>query len=134
MTTTLNPTRRRAIALAFALVAIPGAAFAAGLAPFGSANFEAARKAGAPVVLHIDASWCPTCRAQKPILAKLLAEPRFKGVAAYAVDYDGEKDFMRQIGAMDRSTIVVFKGGKEIARSTGDTSEAKIAATLEQAL
>ena len=33
--------------------------------------FAAAQAAGKPILLHITAPWCPTCKAQKPILSKL---------------------------------------------------------------
>lgn len=123
--------RRHALLLAAGLLA-SGAVSA--LAAFGTANFAAALESGAPVVVHVDATWCPTCRAQKPILMKLLAEPRFKSVRAFELDYDTEKDTMRKLAAPDRSTILVFKAGKEVARSVGDTSEEKIAALIEKGL
>ncbi|MFC3693910.1 thioredoxin family protein [Chenggangzhangella methanolivorans] len=119
------------LALAAALSVAP--AFAASLQPFGTANFEAARGKGAVIAL-IDASWCPTCRAQKPIVTKLLADPKFAKVAAFAIDYDSEKPTLKALNAPDRSTILVFKGGKEVGRSVGDTREETIAALLEKAL
>lgn len=129
------PSRRHALLAAAALAAaLPAAGFAAGPIAFASANFAAANEAGAPTLVHIDATWCPTCRARKPILAKLLAEPRFTSVKAFTVDYDSEKPVMRRLNAPDRSTILVFLRGREITRSTGDTTEDKIAALIEKAL
>lgn len=125
-------TRRLALSLvAAAALSVP--AFAAGMQPFGTANFEAAREKG-PVVVHIDATWCPTCRAQKPILSKLMSDPKFAKVTAFTIDYDSEKPTLRALNAPDRSTIIVFKGGKEVARSVADTSEDKIAALVDKAL
>lgn len=123
--------RRDALLLAAGLLVSAGAP---ALAAFGTANFTEALEAGAPVVVHIDATWCPTCRAQKPILKKLLAEPRFQSVRAFELDYDTEKDTMRKLEAPDRSTILVFKAGKEVARSVGDTSEETIAALIAKGL
>ena len=126
--------RRHALIAGLALAAIvPLAAHAAGMMKFASANFAAANETGGPVVVHIDATWCPTCRAQKPILDRLLADPRFKTFKAFSVDYDSEKPVMRELNAPDRSTILVFLKGKEIARSTGDVTEDKIAALMAKA-
>lgn len=122
---------RLAAGLAAALATFP--AVAAGLQPFGTANFETAREKG-PVVLHIFATWCGTCRAQKPILSKLLADEKFAKVTAYSVDYDGEKPTLRALNAPDRATILVFKDGKEVGRLVSDTHEDKIAALLDKAL
>jgi thioredoxin 1 len=129
------PTRRRALRLAAlltSLVAVTGAS--AGMRPFGTANFQAALEAGGPVLVHIDATWCPTCQVQKPIIAGLLSQKEYMDVTAFTVDYDAEKAFMRQINTPDRSTIVVFRDGKEVARGTGDTTEAKIEALLKKAV
>lgn len=129
------PNRRQTLFAAAALAALlPLTAAAGDIKQFASANFAAAKQAGAPVVVHIDATWCPTCRAQKPILSKLMADPRFAKFKAFSVDYDSEKPVMRELAAPDRSTILVFAKGKEVARGTGDTSEDKIAALMAKAL
>ena len=44
--------------------------------PFTEAAFEAAQKAGKPILVDIYASWCDICARQKPILEKLRAEPK----------------------------------------------------------
>lgn len=123
--------RRHALMLAAVLLAW---AAAPALGAFGTVNFAEALESGAPVVVHVHATWCPTCRAQKPILTKLLAEPRFKSVRAFEIDYDSEKDAMRKLAAPDRSTILVLKSGKEVARSVGDTGEETIAALIAKGL
>lgn len=126
--------RRRFVVAAAALCLLASPVFAAAPAAFASANFAAANESGAPVLVHINATWCPTCRAQIPIITTLLDEPRFKKVKAFSVDYDSEKPVMRQLNAPDRSTIIVFKGGKEVARAVGDTDKAKIEALLAKAV
>lgn len=126
---------RRLTLLAAACVALlPLSAGAGEIRQFASANFAAANAAGDPVIVHIHATWCPTCRAQQPILAKLMADPRFVEFKAFSVDYDSEKPVMRELAAPDRSTILVFVGGKEVARGTGDTTENKITALISKAL
>ncbi len=47
-------------------------ASAADWKPFTQAEFSAAQKDGKPILVDIFAPWCPTCRAQKPILEVLL--------------------------------------------------------------
>jgi thioredoxin 1 len=103
------------------------AALAAETAPFNQAAFDAAQKAGKPVLVHITAPWCTDCAAQKPILSKLLADPKFKGLQIFTVDFDSQKNLVRQFGAQKQSTIIAFKGTKEEGRSTGDTRSDSIA-------
>ena len=111
--------------------AVP-AALAAVEAPFTQAAFAAAQHDGKPILVDITASWCPTCAKQRPILAGLEADPAFKDLVVYQVDFDAQKDVVRAMGAQMQSTLIVFRGGQEKGRSTGDTAPASIKALLEK--
>jgi len=109
-------------------------AFAVETRTFDSGSFAAAQKAGKPILVAIHASWCPTCKAQKPILNELMAEPKFKDLIYFVVDFDTQKDAVRFFGAQMQSTLIAFKGTKETGRSVGDTERSLIAALLNKAL
>ena len=109
-------------------------AFAVETRTFDSGSFAAAQKAGKPILVAIHASWCPTCKAQKPILSELMAEPKFKDLIYFVVDFDTQKDAVRFFGAQMQSTLIAFKGTKETGRSVGDTERSLIAALLNRAL
>ena len=74
-------------------------AFAAEEQPFTRQAFLAAQKDGKSILVEIHASWCPTCQAQKPILGKLFASPKFKNLAVFRVDFDSQKDEVRNFKA-----------------------------------
>ena len=122
----------RTLAAAF-ILAIPFAALAGELA-YTKAAFDKAVAAGQPVIVDFQASWCPTCKAQKPIVDALLAEPKRKGVTLFAADYDTEAALKKELRVAQQSTFVVYKGGKEVGRSTGQTDRAEIAALFDKAL
>lgn len=124
---------RRTILAGIGLAALPRLA-AAHAAPFSAQAFEAAQAADRPILVDVTASWCPTCRAQKPILARLLAEPRFAEIAAFEVDYDRQKDIVRRFEVRMQSTLIVFRGRDELGRSVGDTNPASIRSLLEMTL
>ncbi|MGD9919938.1 MAG: thioredoxin family protein [Pseudorhodoplanes sp.] len=109
-------------------------AYAADKKPFTAAAFEAAQAGGKPILIDVSASWCPTCKAQAPILSKLMGDPRFKGVVAFNVDYDSQKDVLKRFNVQRQSTLVVFKGKQEAGRSTGDTNPASIEALLAKGI
>ena len=89
--------------------------------PFTTAAFEAAQKAGKPILIDVNAPWCPVCRAQAPTLAALPAVPEFKGLTVFSVDFDTQKDVLRTLGVQKQSTLIVFAGAKETGRTVGDT-------------
>jgi thioredoxin 1 len=102
--------------------------------PFNQAQFDAARADGKPVAVVFHADWCPTCRAQAPLLKELAQTPELKPVTLYIANFDTEKTLKKSLGVTKQSTIVVFKNGQEIARSTGDTQQDSLAALLRHAV
>ena len=102
--------------------------------PFNQAQFDATRAAGKPVAVVFHADWCPTCRAQAPVLKELAQSPELRPVTLYVADFDTERALKKSLGVTAQSTIVVFKNGQEIARSTGDTQQESLAALLRHAI
>ncbi|BAQ50230.1 MULTISPECIES: thioredoxin family protein [Methylobacterium] len=125
-----------ALALPVALPTLPliTMAQAAETKEFTPAAFEAAKKAGGPILVDVTAPWCPTCKAQKPILSELLADPRFAKMTILHVDFDSQKDALKELGVRMQSTLISYKGGKEVGRSTGVTDKAAIAAQLDKSI
>lgn len=101
---------------------------------FSPQAFEAAQAAGKPILVEIHAPWCPTCKAQQPILEKLEKDAKFDALQVFHVDFDSQKDAVRDFHATTQSTLIVFKGKSETGRSVGDTGAASIAALLDKAL
>ena len=122
----------------FAAVSVSAAmiapAFATETRTFDRESFAAAQKAGKPIFVAIHASWCPTCKAQKPILSELISAPKFKDLVYFVVDFDNQKDVVKYFGARMQSTLIAFKGEKETGRSVGDTDRSSIAALLNKTL
>jgi len=102
--------------------------------PFDQAQFDSARAAGKPVAVVFHADWCPTCRAQAPVLKELMQTPELKSVSLYIANFDTESALKKSLGVTKQSTIVVFKNGREAARSTGDTQQDNLAALLRHAI
>lgn len=119
-------------ALAGALFAAP--AFAAETIPYTPAAFDSAQKEGKSILVEIHATWCPTCKAQAPILADLEKESKFQNLLVLHVDFDSQKDAVRRFGARMQSTLITFKDGKETGRSVGDTNPSSIADLLGKAV
>ncbi|CAN7560743.1 thioredoxin family protein [Bosea sp. LjRoot237] len=128
--------RRNLILIAASsIMLIPLAAAAANdIRTFSPADFDAARKAGKSILVEVHADWCPTCKAQAPIISELRKEPRFKELVVFRVDFDSQKEAVKQFGARSQSTLIAFKGNTEAGRSVGDTNKASIGALLAKTL
>jgi len=107
---------------------------AAEVKPFSPESFEAAQNSGKPILIDIAASWCPTCKAQAPIISNLTSSDAFKDMVVLQVDFDEQKAVVRSLGAQSQSTLIVFKGRDEVGRSVGDTDPASIKALLSKAI
>jgi thioredoxin 1 len=102
--------------------------------PFDQAQFDAAKASGKPIAVVFHADWCPTCRAQAPLLKDLSEKPEFSRLTLYIANYDAEKALKKSLGVTQQSTLVVFKQGREVGRDTGDTDEASLAALLRRSI
>jgi len=111
----------------------PALALAGAPQPFDAKAFAAAQAEGKPILLHIEASWCPTCAQQRPILGALEKTPEFTNLVVFNVDFDNQKDVVRKLGVQMQSTLIVYHGKIEKGRSTGETDPAKIKSLLEKA-
>ena len=106
----------------------------AGEMPFDPVHYEAMRNSGKPFAVVFHADWCPTCRAQAPVLKELTQSPEFMGITLFVANFDTEKVLERSLGISKQSTIVVFRNGKETARSTGDTQYDTLSEILRSAI
>jgi thioredoxin 1 len=104
-----------------------------GLEPFARATFDKAIAEKRPVLVAISASWCPVCRVQENLIRRKLApDANFVSVAFYRVDFDADKPNVEAFKANSQSTLIAFRGGKEIGRMVGSTDTSKIKAFAEQ--
>lgn len=97
---------------------------------YSAAAFSRAQASGKTIVVDVHATWCPTCRAQAPILDALRSEPQLKNAIFVKVDFDTEKAFVRQHRIPRQSTVLVFKGTRETARSIAETRPEQLRAAV----
>lgn len=127
---------KRSLLALFTFLAMLTAAFSAQAAaqrPYSDQAFKVAQDAGKPVLIEIHADWCPTCKAQLPILNKLSSQPAYSGIERLRVDFDSQKNVVKRFKATTQSTLVLYKGKTEVARSVGETDEGRIRAMLDKA-
>ena len=109
-------------AVLLALSFLMALATAGDIKPFNQQDFDKLTHDGKPVMLDISAPWCPTCKAQKPIIDSLMKQPAYKNVTLMAIDFDSAKPTLKKFKVTMQSTLIAFKGDKEVGRSVGDTT------------
>jgi thiol-disulfide isomerase/thioredoxin len=93
-----------------------------------------AQSEGKPILVDVFAPWCSVCRAQNPILTQLTREPKYKDLVVLKADFDTQKEQLKPLNVRSQSTLIVFKDGKELDRSVGDTSQLSIEGLLDKTL
>jgi thioredoxin 1 len=126
--------RRAFLALVACALTGLGAHAASGVKPYNKASFTEALGSADAVVVHVHADWCPVCRKQQPTIQSLAADPSMAKVQFVQVDFDNDRDFLKTYKVSSQSTILVFRGGKEVARLNGVTDPTQITQKLRAAV
>ena len=108
------------LAAVLVVVAAAPAAVAGEWRDYDPAAFAEAQDAGQTIFVAVHANWCGVCRRQMPILESLVDEAAFEDAVTFRVDYDTERDFLREHRVRYQSTLIVFRGRAEIGRSLGE--------------
>ncbi len=96
--------------------------------PFDAQAFQQAQTAGKTILVDVTASWCPTCRQQRPIVQEI--EKDKPSLVVYEVNFDTAKDVLKRFRVQYQSTLIMFKGVNEVGRSTAETDPARIRALV----
>ena len=80
-------------------------------------NFEKEVLKAGTVLVDFNASWCGPCRMLRPILEELASE-RDNGKIV-SIDIDEEDELAIKYNVSSIPCLVLFKDGKEVARSIG---------------
>jgi thioredoxin 1 len=80
-----------------------------------------------PILVDFGARWCGPCRALRPIVERLAGAYAGR-VRVAEVDVDEAPEVVRRLGIRGTPTVVVFRGGQEVARQLGATTRERLLA------
>jgi thiol-disulfide isomerase/thioredoxin len=115
--------------IVFGSMLFAASAFALEIKPYSADTFAQIQKSGAGVALHFHADWCPTCRAQEKVFNGWKGDASVPG-NLLVVDFDKERDLKNKLNVRTQSTLIVFKGDKEVARLAGKSDEKSLKEAL----
>ena len=130
----MRPSLHLLAPVAIAASFVSTAASATDIRPFDRAAFQAAQRQNRPIVVFVHAPWCPVCKSQEKTMAKVTADPAYKDLVVFRIDYDTQKPLWQSFKATQQSTLIGFHGKRETSRLAHDTNEAKVAAVLAKTL
>ena len=101
--------------------------------PYDAGAFQKAVASGSPVVVHVYANWCLQCHIQASYLDGLKDDQAYRGITFFRVDYDNQKDVVGSLNC-PRSTVIAYKGGKEVARMSWGLTRESVVNVLKAAM
>lgn len=97
-------------------------------------RFDALQAAGEVVLIDVYASWCSTCAKQQAALEAYRKANPAKEFHILEVDFDKDKDLVRQFRAPRQSTLLLYKGKEQFWFSVAESRPEVIAAELDKAI
>ena len=99
---------------------------------FSTEIFEKAKTDGRTIVINSYEKWCGTCGVQTKILDQ--AEKEFKDIIFLSYEQSKNEDIAKKLNIDFWTTIVVYKGGKEVTRIIGQTDKKTIYSAIEKGI
>lgn len=83
------------------------------------------REAGVPIMVDFYADWCAPCKTMAPVLDALAAD-HVGRLLVVKLDTDSNPHFAATYGIRGIPTLILFRGGVEVARLTGAVPRSSI--------
>jgi thioredoxin 1 len=94
-------------------------------------NFDKEIKnSGKVAIVDFLAPWCVPCKVLAPTVEKVAEDLKDKVIVAKC-DVDESPDLATDLSVLNIPTLIIFKGGEEVARMVGVNSKEAIEAKLK---
>jgi thioredoxin 2 len=98
------------------------------------ASFSAhAERASTPILVDFWAQWCGPCKMMAPVLDRLAAQ-RAGSIQVGKVDTDAQPELAGRFNIRSIPTLILFRGGQELARQSGAMDSSALSRWVDSAL
>ena len=114
------------VAASATITVLKPATAAEGAVDFTPAIYKEALESGKPFMLGFHADWWSVCAIQERTVSALIANnPAYSSITIIRVDWTQHRKspVVKELRIPRRSTLVMFNGGKEIARVIAQTNK-----------
>lgn len=94
-----------------------------------AAEFDDGIAGDHPVLVDFWAPWCGSCRLLKPTVERLAGELADR-VRVVTVDVDAAPELAERLNVMSVPTLVLYRSGAEVTRTSGVKSKGTLLETL----
>lgn len=86
------------------------------------------------VLIDIKTDWCGPCRMISPLVDEISSDYHDKGLSVGKLDADTNKETITELGVRNIPTILLYKNGEIVDRSTGAITKQKLVEMIDKHL
>lgn len=86
------------------------------------------------VLVDVWASWCGPCKMISPIVDEISSDYHDKGLSVGKLDADTNKETITELGVRNIPTILLYKNGEIVDKSTGAVTKQKLVEMIDKQL
>lgn len=86
------------------------------------------------VLIDIKTDWCGPCKMISPLVDEISSDYHDKGLSVGKLDADSNREIVTELGVRNIPTILLYKNGEIVDKSTGAVTKQKLVEMIDKHL
>jgi thioredoxin 1 len=86
------------------------------------------------VLIDIKTDWCGPCKMISPLVDEISSDYHDKGLSVGKLDADSNREIVTELGIRNIPTILLYKNGEIVDKSTGAVTKQKLVEMIDKQL